>query len=75
MASTSAYAALADAETGSDGRLTLKTSAGEIVRADLVVVGAGAAPDDRLAAAAGLATDNGIVIDEHCRSSDPAIFA
>jgi 3-phenylpropionate/trans-cinnamate dioxygenase ferredoxin reductase subunit len=32
-------------------------------------------PDDRLAAAAGLATDNGIVIDEYCRSSDPAIFA
>src|SRR5271170_6622933 len=68
-------AALTDAETASDGRLTLKTSAGEIIRADLVVVGAGAVPDDALAAAAGLATDNGIVIDEHCRSSDPAIFA
>jgi 3-phenylpropionate/trans-cinnamate dioxygenase ferredoxin reductase component len=68
-------AVLTDAETGSDGQLTLKTSAGEITRADLVVVGAGAMPDDRLAAAAGLATDNGIVIDEYCRSSDPAIFA
>jgi 3-phenylpropionate/trans-cinnamate dioxygenase ferredoxin reductase component len=68
-------AALIDAGTGSDGRLTLETSAGEIVPADLVVVGAGAMPDDRLAAAAGLTTDNGILIDEHCRSSDPAIFA
>jgi NADPH-dependent 2,4-dienoyl-CoA reductase/sulfur reductase-like enzyme len=67
-------AALADAEIGSDG-LTLTTSTGEIVLADVVVVGAGAAPDDRLAAAAGLATDNGIVIDEYCRSSDSAIFA
>jgi 3-phenylpropionate/trans-cinnamate dioxygenase ferredoxin reductase component len=67
-------AGLTDAEIASDG-LTLETSAGEIVRADLVVVGAGAVPDDRLAAAAGLATDTGIVIDEHCRSSDPAIFA
>ena len=28
-------------------------------------------PDDRLAAAAGLATDNGIVVDVHCATSDP----
>jgi NADPH-dependent 2,4-dienoyl-CoA reductase/sulfur reductase-like enzyme len=67
--------ALTAAETASGGRLMLKTSKGEIVDADLVVVGAGAVPDDGLAAAAGLATDNGIVIDEHCRTSDPAIFA
>jgi 3-phenylpropionate/trans-cinnamate dioxygenase ferredoxin reductase component len=67
--------ALTAAGTGSDGRLTLKTSAGELVHADVIVVGAGAVPDDRLAAAAGLRTDNGIVIDEECRSSDPAIFA
>jgi 3-phenylpropionate/trans-cinnamate dioxygenase ferredoxin reductase subunit len=68
-------AALIDAATASDGRLTLKTSSGDIIHADLVVVGTGAAPDDGLAAAAGLATDNGIVVDEQCRSSDPAIFA
>jgi 3-phenylpropionate/trans-cinnamate dioxygenase ferredoxin reductase component len=68
-------AALIDAVTASDGRLTLKTSGGDIIHADLVVVGTGAAPDDGLAAAAGLATDNGIVVDEQCRSSDPAIFA
>ena len=53
----------------------LEIAGGDIIRADLVVVGAGAAPDDRLAAEAGLATDNGIVVDEQCRSSDPAIFA
>jgi NADPH-dependent 2,4-dienoyl-CoA reductase/sulfur reductase-like enzyme len=68
-------AALTDAGAAADGRLVLKTSGGDLIRADLVVVGAGAAPDDRLAAAAGLATDNGIVVDEQCRSSDPAIFA
>lgn len=67
--------ALTAAGSGSDGRLTLETTTGEIVRADVVVVGAGAVPDDRLAAQAGLRTDNGIVIDEECRSSDPAIFA
>jgi NADPH-dependent 2,4-dienoyl-CoA reductase/sulfur reductase-like enzyme len=68
-------AKLTDAETGSDGRLALKIAGGDTIRADLVVVGAGAAPDDRLAAEAGLATDNGVVVDAQCRSSDPAIFA
>ena len=68
-------AKLTDAGAGSDGRLALKTGGGDTIRADLVVVGAGAAPDDRLAAEAGLVTDNGIVVDEQCRSSDPAIFA
>ena len=68
-------AALTAAATGRDGRLMLETSTGEVMRADLVVVGTGAVPDDRLAAEAGLRTENGIVIDEGCRSSDPAIFA
>src|SRR5271165_1449887 len=67
--------ALTAAGTGSEGRVTLETSTGEVIHADVVVVGAGAVPDDRLAAEAGLRTDNGIVIDEECRSSDPAIFA
>ena len=40
-----------------------------------MVVGTGAKPDDRLAVNAGLSTDEGIVVDEHCRTSDPAIFA
>jgi 3-phenylpropionate/trans-cinnamate dioxygenase ferredoxin reductase subunit len=48
---------------------------GEIVSADLIVVGTGVKPNDTLAAAAGLATDNGIIVDEQCRTSDPAIFA
>ncbi len=43
--------------------------------ADLVVVGVGAVPETRLAADAGLACENGIVVDEFCRTSDPAIFA
>jgi len=68
-------AKLTDAGTGSDGRLALKIAGGDTIRADLVVVGAGAAPDDRLAAEAGLATDNGIIVDAQCRSSDPTIFA
>ncbi len=57
-----------------DGRIAIDTGA-ETLLADLVVVGAGATADDRLAKAAGLHVDNGIVVDEHCRTSDANIFA
>jgi 3-phenylpropionate/trans-cinnamate dioxygenase ferredoxin reductase subunit len=43
--------------------------------ADLLVVGVGALANSRLAGEAGLACDNGIVVDEYCRTSDAAIFA
>ena len=42
---------------------------------DVVVVGVGITPETELAQAAGLNCDNGIVVDEHCRTSDPHIFA
>jgi 3-phenylpropionate/trans-cinnamate dioxygenase ferredoxin reductase subunit len=43
--------------------------------ADVVVVGVGILPDVTLAAAAGIQCDNGILVDEQCRSSDPHIYA
>jgi 3-phenylpropionate/trans-cinnamate dioxygenase ferredoxin reductase component len=43
--------------------------------ADLVIVGVGAIATTRLASDAGLACDNGIVVDEYCRTSDAAIYA
>ena len=43
--------------------------------ADLVVAGIGVTPDVDLARAAGLAVDNGIVVDEHLRSSAPDVCA
>ena len=43
--------------------------------ADLVVVGIGVLPADRLARDAGLACDDGIVVDEYCRTSAPQVFA
>ena len=43
--------------------------------ADLVIVGVGAVPTTELASAAGLACDDGIVVDEYCRTSDAAIYA
>jgi NADPH-dependent 2,4-dienoyl-CoA reductase/sulfur reductase-like enzyme len=58
-----------------DGRRLIETKPGETIEADLIVVGTGAAPDDSLAREAGLATQDGIIVDDHCRTSDPAIFA
>ena len=51
------------------------TSAGAEVPADILVVGIGAAPNDGLAARAGLETGNGVLTDEALRTSDPNIFA
>ena len=44
-------------------------------RPTCVVVGIGVAPNVALAEAAGLATDNGILVDEHLATSDPDVFA
>ncbi|MFN3932155.1 MAG: NAD(P)/FAD-dependent oxidoreductase [Brevundimonas sp.] len=48
---------------------------GRLVGADAILVGVGAAACDQLAATAGLACQNGIVVDEAARTSDPAIWA
>ena len=58
-----------------EGGFTVEISGGQSIEADVIVVGAGAVPDDRLAAAAGLATQDGIVVDDHGRTSDPSIYA
>ncbi|HEY5031404.1 MAG TPA: FAD-dependent oxidoreductase [Actinomycetes bacterium] len=50
-------------------------SDGSDVPADIVVVGVGVTPNVQLAEAAGLTVDNGIVVDEHLRSSDPDVYA
>jgi 3-phenylpropionate/trans-cinnamate dioxygenase ferredoxin reductase subunit len=48
---------------------------GSDVPATLMVVGIGITPNTALAEAAGLEVDNGIVVDEALRSSDPDVFA
>jgi 3-phenylpropionate/trans-cinnamate dioxygenase ferredoxin reductase subunit len=53
----------------------VRTAAGTEIPAQLVVVGVGVLPVDQLARDAGLECQNGIVVDAHCRTSDPAIFA
>ncbi len=45
------------------------------IDADLVIVGIGIIPNIELAAEAGLTCDNGIVVNDHCQTSDPDIYA
>jgi 3-phenylpropionate/trans-cinnamate dioxygenase ferredoxin reductase subunit len=59
-----------------DGAVTgVRLADGTVVPADAVLVGIGAAPNTKLAEAAGLITDNGVVVDASLRSSDPDVFA
>jgi 3-phenylpropionate/trans-cinnamate dioxygenase ferredoxin reductase component len=44
-------------------------------KADLAVIGIGAEPNVELAKSAGLLCENGIRVDEYCRTSDPNILA
>jgi 3-phenylpropionate/trans-cinnamate dioxygenase ferredoxin reductase subunit len=48
---------------------------GHELEADFVLVAIGVLPTDALARAAGLECDNGILVDEHCRTTDPHIWA
>ena len=48
---------------------------GDRYPADIVVVGAGALPNVELARDSGLAVEDGIVVDAHCRTEDEAIYA
>ena len=61
--------------TGKKRVKSVTTSEGEDIPADLVVVGVGVLPNTELATDAGLDVDNGIVVDDHCRTSDPDVFA
>ena len=61
---------------GSAGRVeAVRTADGQDYAAGCVVVAIGVVPDDRLAAAAGLACDRGIIVDDCARTSDASIAA
>jgi 3-phenylpropionate/trans-cinnamate dioxygenase ferredoxin reductase subunit len=53
----------------------VRTTDGDVIEGDLVVVGIGVTPRDKLARDAGLSIENGIVVDEFLRTSAPDIFA
>jgi 3-phenylpropionate/trans-cinnamate dioxygenase ferredoxin reductase component len=62
--------------TGEAGRLTgVALNDGMHLPTDLAIVGIGILPNDDLARTAGLAVDNGIVVDGQCRTSAPDIYA
>jgi 3-phenylpropionate/trans-cinnamate dioxygenase ferredoxin reductase component len=65
-----------EAFEGEAGHVTgVRLADGRVIPCDAVVVGIGIIPNAELARAAGLAVDDGIVVDAEARTSDPAIFA
>lgn len=62
--------------TGSGGAADgVRLADGTRIAADAVIVGVGITPNTETAAAAGLRVDDGVVVDERLRSSDPDIYA
>ena len=62
--------------TGAAGRADgARLADGARIAADAVIVGIGIAPNTRLAGAAGLKVDNGVLVDAQLRSSDPDTYA
>lgn len=58
-----------------DGRVAAVRCGEREFPADVVIVGVGILPDVTLAAAAGLRCENGVWVDEQCRTSDPNVYA
>lgn len=61
---------------GAGGKVGLvRLDDGRALPADFVILGVGALPNVEIAVAAGLSEDNGVVVDDLMRSSDPSILA
>lgn len=58
-----------------DGRLQFVRAGGQSHAADIALVGIGIVPNVEIAGGAGLACDDGIMVDDCARTADPAIFA
>lgn len=61
--------------TGEDTVAGVSLADGRQVPCDFALVGIGSVPASEVAQEAGLAVDNGIIVDELCRTSDPNIYA
>ncbi len=53
----------------------VRTKKGRVLPCDFVVAGIGIVPNTEVLAAAGAAVDNGVLVDEHCRTSLPDVYA
>ena len=58
-----------------NGKVERVRAGGKTYDADIVLVGIGVLPNDELATRAGLASEDGIVVDRNGVTGDPAIFA
>ena len=58
-----------------NGRVRRVVTNRQSIEADLVVIGVGTRPNDRLAREAGLACDGGIIVNANGQTSDPDIYA
>jgi 3-phenylpropionate/trans-cinnamate dioxygenase ferredoxin reductase subunit len=65
----------ATAIEGDDRVSGVRVADDTVIPADVVLIGIGILPETELAAAAGLDVDDGIVVDETCRTSAPGIYA
>ena len=65
-----------DCSEGENGRVTgVRMADGEVIPAEMVIVGIGIIPAVEPLLQAGAAGGNGVSVDEHCRTSLPDIFA
>ncbi len=53
----------------------VRTKKGRRLECDLMIAGIGIVPNSELLAAAGAAVDNGVLVDERCRTSLPDVYA
>jgi 3-phenylpropionate/trans-cinnamate dioxygenase ferredoxin reductase subunit len=68
-------AGVREIERTSDQDMSVVLDDDRRITTDIVVVGIGSIPRTELAEAAGLACDNGIVVNEYAQTSDPSIVA
>ena len=61
---------------GANGHVTgVRLASGRVIACDAALIGVGAPPNEEIARDADLECAGGIVVDEHARTADPAIFA
>jgi 3-phenylpropionate/trans-cinnamate dioxygenase ferredoxin reductase component len=53
----------------------VRTRKGRVLECELVIAGIGISPNSELLAVAGAAVDNGVLVDERCRTSLPDVYA
>lgn len=69
-------AALEKLQPGADGRVrSAMLEGGERIDVDFAIIGIGVLPNTEIATEAGLETNDGVLVDAACRTSDPSIVA